>query len=216
MTDTKNWMDSVQLKLNLDKTEFMYFGTTQQLKKYLIDSINVNGNHITTSEIVQYLGVFLDQLLNFKAHTKQKCRTAMSNLIRIRNICKFLMKDTCATLMLGLVVSHLDYCNSNLAGVPKVTLNQLQRVQNMAAKVTLGHDKSTSSTKALFDLHWLPVTQRIDFNVATMVFKCLKGEAPKYLCELIEEKKPQRQGLWSESKTNDVKIPFVKAKTLAE
>ena len=72
---------------------------------------------------------------------KQKCRMAMSNLIWIRNICKFLTKDTCATLMLGLVVSHLDYCNSILAGVPKVTLNQLQRIQNMATKVTLGHDK---------------------------------------------------------------------------
>ena len=119
-------------------------------------------------------------------------------------------------LMLGLVVSHLDYCNSILAGVPKVTLNQLQRIQNMAAKVMLGHDKSASSNKALFDLHWLPVTQRIDFKVATMMFKCLKGEAPKYLCELIEVKKPQRQGLQSESKTNDVKIPLVKAKTLAE
>ena len=192
MSHTKNWVDSVRLKLNSDKTEFMYFGTTQQLKKCLINSIDVNGDHITRSEIVWYLGVFLDQQLNFKAHTKQKCRTALSNLIWIRNICKYLTKDTCATLMLGLVVSHLDYCNSILAAVPKVTLDQLQRVQNMAAKVTLGHDKSTSSTEALFDLHWLPVAQRIDFKVATMVFKCLKGEAPKYLCELIEGKKPQR------------------------
>ena len=178
MSDTKNWMDSVQLKLNSDKTEFIYFGTTHQLNKCLIDSIDVNGDLITRSEIVRYLGVFLDQLLNFKAHMKQKCRTAMSNLMWIRNICKFLTKDTCTTLMLGLVVSHLDYCNSILARVPKVTLNQLQRVQNMAAKVTLGHDKSASSNEALIDLHWLPVAQRIDFKVATMVFKCLKGEAP--------------------------------------
>ena len=140
----------------------------------------------------------------------------MSNLIWIRNICKFLTKDTCATLMLGLVVSHLDYCNSILVGVPKVTLNQLQRIQNMAEKVMLGHDKLASTNQALFDLHWLPVTQRIDFKVATMVFKCLNGEAPKYLCELIEMKKPQGQGLQSESKVNDVNIPFVKAKTLAE
>ena len=71
MSDTKNWMDSVQLKLNSDKTEFIYFGTTHQLKKCLIDSIDVNGKHITRSETVQYLGAFLDQLLNFKAHTKQ-------------------------------------------------------------------------------------------------------------------------------------------------
>ena len=216
MSDTKKWMDSVRLKLNSDKTEFIYFGTTHQLKKCLTDSIDVNGDHIIRSETVRYLGAFLDQLLNFKAHTKQKCRTAMSNLIRIRNMRKFLTKDTCATLMLGLVVSHLDYCNSILVGVPKVTLNQLQRIQNMAAKVTLGRDKSASANEALFDLHWLPVTQRINFKVATMVFKCLNGEAPKYLCELIEMKKPQRQGLRSELKTNDVNIPFVKAKTLAE
>ena len=52
MSHTKNWMDSVQLKLNLDKTEFMYFGTTQQLKKCLINSIDVNGNHITRLEIM--------------------------------------------------------------------------------------------------------------------------------------------------------------------
>ena len=94
-------------------------------------------------------------------------------------------------LMFGLVVLHLDYCNSILVGVPKVTLNQHQRIQNMAAKVMLGCDKSASANDALFDLHWLPVTQRIDFKIVTMVFKCLKGEAPKYLCELIEMKKPQ-------------------------
>ena len=52
MSDTKNWMDSVQLKLNSDKTEFIYFGTTHQLNKCLIDSIDVNGNLITRLEIV--------------------------------------------------------------------------------------------------------------------------------------------------------------------
>ena len=33
MSDTKNWMDSVRPKLNSDKTEFIYFGTTHQLKE---------------------------------------------------------------------------------------------------------------------------------------------------------------------------------------
>ena len=40
MSDTKNWMESVQLKLNSDKMEFIYFGTTHQLKKCLNDSID--------------------------------------------------------------------------------------------------------------------------------------------------------------------------------
>ena len=52
MLDTKNWMDSVWLKLNSDKTEFIYFGTKHQLKKCHIDSIDVNGDLITRSESV--------------------------------------------------------------------------------------------------------------------------------------------------------------------
>ena len=46
-----------------------------------------------------------------------------------------------------LVVSHLDYCNSILVGVPKVTLSQLQRIQNMAAKVMLGHENLPAPMK---------------------------------------------------------------------
>ena len=34
MADTKNMMDSVWLKMNCNKTEFIYFGSKQQLKKW--------------------------------------------------------------------------------------------------------------------------------------------------------------------------------------
>ena len=37
LTDTKDWMDAVKLKMNLDKTEFIYFGHKQQLNKCLIN-----------------------------------------------------------------------------------------------------------------------------------------------------------------------------------
>ena len=51
--------------------------------------------------------------------------------------------------MLGLVISHLDYCNSILAGLPDVSINQMQRVQNLAAKGVLGKSKRDSATECL-------------------------------------------------------------------
>ena len=39
MKDIKSWMDSMRLKLNSDKTEFILFGYRAQLKKCIIEEI---------------------------------------------------------------------------------------------------------------------------------------------------------------------------------
>ena len=56
------------------------------------------------------------------------------------------------------VLSRLDYCNAVLAGLPKVTIAPLQRVQNAAARLIILrlalHYQVT--TAALRHLHWLP------------------------------------------------------------
>src|SRR6218665_3205564 len=33
-------------------------------------------------------------------------------------------------------------------------------------------------------LHWLPIAQRISYRIAVLVWRCLLGSAPSYLCEL--------------------------------
>ena len=38
----------------------------------------------------------------------------------------------------------------------------------------------------------LPINFRINFKIAILVFKCLNGLAPSYLCDLIELYKPPR------------------------
>ena len=32
-------------------------------------------------------------------------------------------------------------------------------------------------------LHWLPVKQRVDYKLATLVYKSLRGQAPSYLVD---------------------------------
>jgi len=39
-------------------------------------------------------------------------------------------------------------------------------------------------TPVLEDLHWLPVSQRVVFKTALMVWKCVHGVAPAYLSDL--------------------------------
>ena len=55
--------------------------------------------------------------------------------------------------MVSLFISHLDYANALLGGLPKSSIDQLQQVQNIAAKIVLGKGRYDSSTRCLTELH---------------------------------------------------------------
>ena len=43
-------------------------------------------------------------------------------------------------------------------------------------------------TPIRFNLHWLPVTQRIEFKILLLTHKCLHHQAPPYLSDLISHR----------------------------
>ena len=138
---------------------------------------------------MRYLGAYLDSTLNLKQHIKMKCKAAMLNLLKIKATREYLTTKVCTKAVMTLVMTHLGYANSILTGLPKASIHQLLRVQNMAAKIVLQRNKFESSSKFLEGLHWLPIHYQINFKVITLVFKCIHRLAPTYLEELIKIKK---------------------------
>ena len=216
LMNVKIWMDENRLKMNDGKTEFIMFGATKQLAKCKTSSIDVNKTVLSKSEVVKYPGTWMDCHLTFKDHIVKKCRTAMINLQQIKLIRPFLNPEACTTIMLGLVMSHLYYCNSILVGLPDVSINRMQRVQNLAAKVVLGKSKMDSTSECFSALHWLPICSRINHKILTLVHKSIMGWAPEYLQNLLVVCKPGRPGLRSALDTNLLVVPFVRCKTFAE
>ena len=126
---------------------------------------DVNGETISRASITKYLGAHLDSALNLKKHIKTKCKAAMFNLQWICAARTSLTRSASNKLMLSLVISHLDYTSTLLGGLPTCSIEQLQRVQNIAAKIVLGKGRYDSSTRCLAELHWLPIQQRIEFKI---------------------------------------------------
>ena len=120
----KIWMDGNRLKMNDSKTEFIMFGSRKMLTKCTTTDININGTSVKKQNAIGYLGVWMDDVLSFKYHVKMKCKSAMFNLVHIKRLRPSLTVEAANILVIGLVISHLDYANSILIGVLDVTIKQ--------------------------------------------------------------------------------------------
>ena len=63
-------------------------------------------------------------------------------------------------------------------------------MQNIIARVVKLSRSNTGVMDILTDLHWLPVRYRIDFKIATLVYKMRSSSQPIYLSPLILDYAP--------------------------
>ena len=92
----------------------------------------------------------------------------------------------------SIVSSRLDYCNSLLFGTSQANINKLQRIQNNLARVVACSQRRDHITPVLKDLHWLPVTARIEYKIALLSHKVLNYQQPVYLLNTVSGYTPSR------------------------
>ena len=79
-----------------------------------------------------------------------------------------------------------------LYGILETLLHRLHVVQNSAARLIMRVRQREHITPILFALHWLPVRQRIQFKILTLVYRCQNHQAPAYLSTCITPYAPGR------------------------
>ena len=73
------------------------------------------------------------------------------------------------------------YCSNVWANTTSKNIRKLQAVQNFACRIVSGAKKFDHVTPLLKRLSWLPVKDQLYYRQAIMAFKCMTGQAPKYL-----------------------------------
>jgi len=104
-----------------------------------------------------------------------------------KNIRKFLTQVATETLVLSLVISHLDYCYVILYGM------------------------------ALYDLHWLPIKARIQLKILVYIYNCMsRWKCTNYLTDLLTPKVQKRSLRSSSFSVDSYEVPFNKCKTFSD
>ena len=178
-------MASNRLRLNPDKTQFIWFGTRQQLAKQNCDRLSSVSPTLVFDTHVRNLGVILDSELQMGDHISQLCRSCFFQLRRLRAIRHSLTQKSILMLAHSFICNRIDYCNSVLYGASRFQLDHLQSILNAAARIILRIQNYSHISASIRDeLHWLPVRFRPEFKICLFVRNCLVGTAPAYLQEL--------------------------------
>ena len=141
------------------------------------------------------LGVFINQSLTMTSHINMATGWCFRSLCPIRTIRRSPARDAARMLVSSLVMSWIDYCNCILASPPAHSIARLQSVLNTGGRVISDHITNVLRD----DLHWLPVTQRIQFKLCLTVFKTLYKLAPTYISNMCVALTSARSGRYLRS-----------------
>ena len=81
------------------------------------------------------------------------------------------------------ILSHIDFCNAVLAGLPACTLAPPQHVLNAAARFVAGMPARAHIADAMRSLNWLPVAYRIRYKICLLVFVEYNETSPSYTAD---------------------------------
>jgi len=82
----------------------------------------------------------------------------------------------------------LHYCNTLYYGLPKFQINRLQHIQNALARTVVQPPKFKHITPILKSLHWLKVSERIEYKIIS--HKILNTTQSSYLYDLVSIQPP--------------------------
>ena len=182
------WFKQNKLRLNINKTSLMYIGTRQRLDtcvELTSDPLKMDDQIITINDNYTYLGLTVDGTLSWNKHVDMLCNKLKSRL-GVYRLSQILPRHCLVNIYFALIQSVIDYGLTLWGHTSNSNINKVQKFQNRAARIcTQCFDYTISSSELLLDLGWLNIVKRRDFLTCILIFKCMSGEAPNYLCDLF-------------------------------
>ena len=180
-------MASNFLSLNSSKTEFLLIGLPTQLAKIDNPSLSMPSNtSIKPVASARNLGVIFDSNLSFSDHISYISKTCFALIRDLRRIRNTLDHTTACTIATSLIHSKLDYCNSLFLNLNCQQTNRLQLILNSAARAVTKTPKYNHITPHLKSLHWLKITQRIQYKILSLTYKSLQFKQPSSILDLLK------------------------------
>ena len=172
-------------------------------------SIYIGDDKVSPITSIKYLGVQVDQCLNWKGHLLTIINKVSRGIGMLRLAKRYLPLEAVQMMYRSLIEPYFRCCCPIWGSASSTNLRRLQKLHNRAARIVTDSPYDAHSEPLIQELGWLTIKQLIDTETVKIVYKALHNEAPKYLKELFHRLSDiQNRGLRN-SKT-DIHIPLLR------
>ena len=136
LENLSQWCEQNKLTINVDKTKSMYFGTRNMIKgldKGVIT--HLKNKKLQNVDHYKYLGVILDNNLNFKLHIDNLLKILKYKIFVLAKLRCFLMTDACLNIYKATILPYIDYGDIFYQATSKILLKKIQDKQDKALKI---------------------------------------------------------------------------------
>lgn len=171
----------VRLSLNIDKTQYMNF---KPKHKDINQNINltIRSQIITRVENCKFLGVMLDDQLNWRTHItfiKNKVAKATGILYKVR---RNLLRKHMVTLYNSLIYPYLSYCNTIWSSATNEVLNPLILMQKQVIRCICFLKKIHRTSSYFGPLNIMKLDEIRTFSEALFMYKFHNKSLPSLFC----------------------------------
>ena len=161
------WLLKNKLKVNYDKTKFIIFNYR---KNFNITTLPFANNEIVRTNSIKFLGIFIDESLNFKDHVNHICGKIGKTIGLLYRLSKFLPIHTLKTLYHCLVLPYLTYGNEVWSAASWTTTERVAILQKKSIRAINSLPYNTHTSNYFKSLNILKVGDLYNLQLGSYMF----------------------------------------------
>ena len=171
LLEVSRWFQLNKLTLNIKKCNFMIFSNINKTFPEDKPRVLINGTEICQVPYTKFLGVIIDDHLNWKQHIDVVCMKSMKMLGILRKICPFVLPSSHLTLYYSLLFPHINYCNIVWAATFPTYLTKLLIIQKRFLRMITHSNRYEPSAPLFIKYSLLPIDKVNVFQTCLFMFK---------------------------------------------
>ena len=181
LTRISTWLTTNKLVLNISKTNYIIFTSKGKSYNKNVSNIKIDGNNIQQVNKTKFLGIVIEEHLNWTLHISHLCNIIARNVGILQKLRYFIPTYVLKILYHSLILSHLQYCTLLWANSYRSHLHKLRLLQKKAIRIISNTDYLAHSSKLFLNLKLLKLDDIMKFQLGTFMYKLKYNKLPNVI-----------------------------------